>query len=98
MARVTGSRITRLRAHWSPKIAAGDVECRRCHEPIRPGQRWDLGHAHDLALGGNPHGVMVPEHALRDDCPAGGNRSAGATLGNQLRRRPRRRLSDWLTP
>lgn len=96
MARVTGSRIMRLRAHWSPLVDAGNVTCRRCHEPIRPGQVWDLGHEHDLALGGNPHGVMVPEHAKRADCPAGGNRSAGATLGNQLRHRPRRRLSAWL--
>jgi hypothetical protein len=95
MARVTGSRIAKLRAHWAPKVDAGDVVCRRCHEPIRPGQDWDLGHDHDLALGGNAKGRMVPEHRHpTGSCP--GNRSAGATLGNQLRHRPRRRLSEWL--
>lgn len=89
MTRTTGSRITRLRAHWSPIVATGTVSCRRCGDPIRPDQAWDLGHDHDLILGGNPNGRMWPEHA-------GENRSAGATLGNQLRARPRRRLSDWL--
>jgi hypothetical protein len=89
MARVTGSRITRLRAHWRPAIAAGVVNCPRCGDPIRPNQDWDLGHDHDLALGGDPAGTMVPEHSR---C----NRRAGAALGNQLRSRPRRRLSEWL--
>lgn len=98
MARLTGSRITRLRAHWRPAVDAGTVNCRRCHEPIRPGQPWDLGHEHDLVLGGHPSGPMAPEHAKREDCPARGNRSAGATLGNLTRNRPRRRLSDWMAP
>jgi hypothetical protein len=88
-ARLNGSRITKARAHWSPLVAAGAVDCRRCHKPIAPADQWDLGHDHDLALGGNPAGRMTPEH---QHC----NRAAGAQLGNQLRHRPRRRLSEWL--
>lgn len=94
--RLTGSAITRLRRQWAPTVALGRTACRRCGEPIQPGQVWDLGHDHDLALGGAPRGAMRPEHALRRDCPARGNRSAGARLGAQLRRAPRRRLADYL--
>ena len=96
--RVTGRTITRLRQQWAPTVALGRVKCRRCGQPITPGQAWDLGHDHDLALGGDPLGPMRPEHALRRDCPDGGNRAAGARLGAQLRRAPRRRLAAYLEP
>lgn len=96
MARMTGQRITNLRARWAPQVATGLVRCRRCHQPIDPTQDWDMGHAHDLALGGHPRGPMAPEHARKADCPEGGNRAAGARLGNQLRHRPRRNIGEWL--
>ena len=96
-ARLTGSAITRLRNYWAPLIAAGQVRCWACDLTIEPDQPWDLGHPHDLALGGAARG-MVPEHRHRRHCPAGGNRSRGAHLGNQLRRarRSRRRLAEWM--
>jgi hypothetical protein len=96
MKRKTGQTITRLRRAWAPTVALGRVHCRRCGLPITAGQVWDLGHDHDLALGGHPSGGMRPEHALKRDCPSGGNRSAGARLGAQLRTNPRRRLADYL--
>lgn len=34
----------RERRTWEPKVAAGGVACRRCEEPIEPGEAWDLGH------------------------------------------------------
>lgn len=94
--RLSGSRLTRQRRRWAAAVESGLVDCRRCHQRIRPGQDWDLGHAHDIALGGDPLAATEPEHARRADCPAGGNRSAGAYLGNQLRAAPRRRLALWL--
>jgi RNA polymerase subunit RPABC4/transcription elongation factor Spt4 len=42
------------RAAWEPIVQAGAVVCRRCHELIRPGQAWDLGHPVPKA----------PEHTL----------------------------------
>lgn len=94
--RLTGARLTRQRRKWAAAVEAGVVNCRRCHDPIRPGQEWDLGHAHDIALGGDPLAATEPEHARRADCVAGGNRAAGGRLGAQLRANPRRRLALWL--
>ena len=34
----------RLRRSWAVQVAAGGVDCAKCQQPIRPGQRWDLGH------------------------------------------------------
>ena len=92
--RITGSRITKLRQAWTPQVEAGLAMCPRCRKiihpnPALPNGGWDMGHEHDLALGGNPAGRMVPEHS---SC----NRSAGARLGNVTRRRSRRRLGEWL--
>lgn len=64
------------RADWNHLIQTGhQPTCPRCGQPITPGQPWDLGHTHDLILGGNPH-TRRPEHAR---C----NRQAGATLATQ---------------
>lgn len=89
MNRITGARLTKLRRSWAPNVDAGLARCPRCLRIIQPGEAWDLGHVHDLALGGHPAGRMLPEHA---SC----NRSAGARLGNVTRRRSRRRLLEWL--
>ena len=87
---------TKARAALQPDVDAGTARCWRCGELIRPGQQWDAGHTTDLGLGGHPAGETRHEHARKADCPAGGNRSAGARLGAQLRPRGRRRLDDWL--
>ncbi|MBD3782453.1 MAG: hypothetical protein IE926_05765 [Micrococcales bacterium] len=98
-SRLTGSALTKLRRWWAPRIAEGTVKCWRCGHPIKPGQPWDLGHRTDHALGGHRLDLH-PEHRHTKDCPieGGGNRSAGARLGNQLRRgrRARRRIEEWL--
>lgn len=69
-----------LRDQWRPRVAAGDVHCARCGLAIYPGQRWDLGHQVDRALGGRDADGLLPEHAR---C----NRAAGGRLGHELRRR-----------
>ena len=94
---LSGRRLTRRRQAWAARLEAGEViPCRLCGNPIRPGEVWDLGHDVDLQLGGNPWDDTVPEHAMIRDCPAGGNRSAGAALAVRIRRAPRRRLGEWL--
>lgn len=75
-----GRRVMTLRAQWQTRIDAGDVCCARCRLPIHPGQRWDIGHQVDRALGGQDRDGLLPEHAR---C----NRSAGGRLGHELRRR-----------
>ena len=69
----------RERAAWAPLVATGQVRCtgpQGCHQPIHPGQAWDLGHTTDVAAGGN--GPLVPQHA---PC----NRAAGGRLAHNRR-------------
>lgn len=89
--RVSGRRVMVMRQAWTQRISDPDhpVVCPRCEEEVTPGQAWDMGHQEDLALGGHPLGVMVPEHRT---C----NRRAGGQLGALLRPRGRRRLAEWL--
>ena len=100
--RQRGRRDQAARNLWRPKVATGTVKCWRCQLPIKVGQEWDLGHLEDLATGGSPTGPRHPEHRLKADCPAGGNRALGAELGKALRNgtpvpgRRSRRLSAWL--
>lgn len=54
--------------------------CPRCGKPMRYFQKLDAGHVVSRALGGG-RGPRRLEHA---NC----NRSAGATLGNSMRRKP----------
>lgn len=49
----------RVRQPWEPLVAAGQVQCARCHRPILPGEPWDLGHVD----GGDPKAYVGPEHA-----------------------------------
>lgn len=101
-ARQKGRRDQAARNAWRPRVEAGLEVCWRCRQPILPDQRWDLGHLEDIATGGSPTGPRRPEHALKRDCPAGGNRSLGHRLGVALvtGRHParRRRLEDWIEP
>jgi hypothetical protein len=52
-----GRRHYKLRKLWKPKVAAGVVECARCHRPILPGEPWDLGH-----VDGSKTVYSGPEH------------------------------------
>lgn len=52
-----GQRHRNLRAQWKPKVEAGKVNCWRCDKPIRPDDKWDLGHADD-----DRTRYMGPEH------------------------------------
>lgn len=74
-----GRAVMLVRAQWQPRIDAGDVDCARCGLPILHGQRWDVGHTVDRALGGTSAHGLHPEHAR---C----NRAAGGRLAQQLRR------------
>jgi hypothetical protein len=62
------------RAQLAPYVAAGMARCSICHQPIVPGQKWDLDHTPDKS------GYRGPAHA-------GCNRSEGAKRGNAKRRR-----------
>ncbi len=69
-ARGYGGRHQALRKQWAPRVAAGEVNCWRCRQPIEPGMEWDLGHHdHDRSK------YNGPEHARAADCPEGGNRA-----------------------
>ena len=54
----------------APLVAAGAVDCARCHEPIQPGQEWDFGH-----VDGDRLRYAGPEHRHSRDCSEGGNRA-----------------------
>ncbi len=75
-----GARHQRLRKQCEPIVRAGKAICWRCGEPILPTQKWDLGH--DDQDRNAPY--RGPEHALKDDCAAGGNRSAGGKARHGL--------------
>ncbi len=75
-----GRRVMTLRRQWQARIIAGDVHCARCGLLIYEGERWDIGHQVDRALGGRDADGLLPEHA---SC----NRAAGGRLGHELRRR-----------
>lgn len=78
VATIYGRPHTRARERWAPKVAAGRVDCWRCHARITTGQPWDLGHRDALP--------SAPEHT---DC----NRSAGGREGAR-RVWSRRRQAD----
>jgi len=48
---------SRLRKFMKPSVAAGLATCAYCHEPILPGEPWDLGHSDH-----NPGEYNGPEH------------------------------------
>lgn len=86
-ARGYGWKHQALRAEIKPIVDAGRAKCWRCTKPIRPGQKWDLGHDdHDRTK------YRGPEHALAKDCEAGGNR---ATAG---RRQPPPAALNFFNP
>ena len=37
----------RQRATLAPLVSSGEAVCARCHQPILPGQPWDLDHTDD---------------------------------------------------
>jgi hypothetical protein len=93
-ARGLGHQHQALRAYKLSVLVDG-TPCRRCGQPrYHPTRcphgpcrlcRLDLGHDQSRALGGpHPQGLRELEHVR---C----NRSAGAKLGNQLRRQQQRR-------
>jgi hypothetical protein len=34
----------KVRKMWAPRVRAGTVKCARWHQPILPGEKWDLDH------------------------------------------------------
>jgi hypothetical protein len=77
-ARGYGSKHQRERAKWVRRQQdGGTLHCRRCRQPIEPGQPFDMGHDDR-----DPAAKPMPEHPGRE-CPAGGNR---ATAGRAARR------------
>lgn len=74
----------RARAAWAPHVAAGDVPCARCGEPIAPSAVWDLDHLAD--------GTSRPAHAACNRgaraAPAPTPRGVGGTPGGTGGRYP----------
>jgi hypothetical protein len=52
-----GAAHRKRRAQWAKRVAAGDVNCARCGQPIRPDEPWDLDHTPDRT------GYLGPSHA-----------------------------------
>jgi hypothetical protein len=66
-----GAAHERLRRHWAPIVAAGNVDCWRCGQRINPDDDWDLGHDdHDRTQYRGPEHVScnraVRKHATAD--------------------------------
>lgn len=78
-ARGYGNRHQRLRKQLEPIVRSGQAVCWRCGEKIGADQRWDLGHDDE-----DRRVYRGPEHALKDDCAAGGNRAAGGKARHGL--------------
>lgn len=57
------------REWWKHRVATGQVNCRRCHQPIQPGTDWDLGHTDNR----DPT-ASHPEHATCNRATATHNR------------------------
>lgn len=90
-----GRRDQEARARLAPSVEAGEATCNRCGLPILPGQEWDADHIDSLVAGGHPDGPRAPAHALKADCPAGGNRAAGNADRTAWRNRHRTRTREW---
>lgn len=55
----------RLRKHWAPLVATGNVRCARCDEPIAPDEPWALDHTEDRT------GYLGPSHKVCNDRAGG---------------------------
>jgi hypothetical protein len=76
----------RERERWRPKVAAGLVDCARCHQPIEPERPWDLGH-NDTRTGWSG-----PEHRVCNRRAGGVN---GAAVTNAARSPAMRHSREW---
>ena len=88
----TGDFTRYARELLAPTVNACQAMCPRCGLMIWPGQPWDVGHAIDLARDPDQShtragvraairdNLLRPEH---ESC----NRSAGAAMGNRMRKR-----------
>lgn len=59
------------RRQWAPIVARGVAICPRCLEPIRPGERWHLGHQDDRSA------ATRPEHATCNERAAAARTNGG---------------------
>lgn len=73
----------RLRAAHAQLVAAGNVDCWRCGRRIHPGERWELGHLTDHALGGADYDA-APEH-FTCNREAGGWKTAAKVRARKAR-------------
>lgn len=55
-----------LRKVWAPRVATGEVRCRRCRKPIRVGTEWHIGHPDAECVA-----PVGPEHATCNTSAAG---------------------------
>lgn len=82
----TNARIVRQQVEHARRFG-GTVLCQRCRRPILDDQLYDVGHVDEH--GGHARSNLGPEHRMRRDCPARGNRSHGGRLGAAITNRRR---------
>lgn len=66
--------------------------CPRCQLPVTTDQRWDVGHAVDVADA--PHLTWDPRNHRPEHATC--NRSDGGRRGNTTRQHTRTRANKWL--
>lgn len=59
--------LMQIRAQWQTRLNTGEhIECRRCHQPIQPTDKWQLGHHPDRPWKTHHNNVpvtdLLPEH------------------------------------
>ena len=64
----------KVRKRWAPKVRAGKVKCARCHQPILPGEKWDLDHDDD-----DPSRRRLPRAVAPPLQPGGRDASQGGS-------------------
>ena len=72
----------KLRAKLQPQLP---LPCVNCPHPVMPGDKWQVGHRQDAALGGRPTiGNVGPSHTYCQYCRKRCNQVAGGQLGARI--------------
>ncbi len=71
------------------------LRCVNCPHPVERGEKFQVGHRRDAALGGKPTPANTgPVHAFCRHCGRACNQHAGGKLGARVTNSKRRRSQD----